>query len=240
MRFFICCIFSVLTVSFAHTQETNTTFLALKEKISKAKNSGDALMSTFELIDLYEHTDLVKWKQSILSLYANRKRYSGQKSKQLVELIYAEYLFKTGNTSQFKSNFLKKMSNVTFTSSELTFRLDRLRFEYEFLNKRWVLAKQIADSSLIKLRGSRNNAKNSLIYQDLSRFYLARMKRDSAYWSSNQAISYAKRSQKREILVRALQNQAGTFGYFLDLEGAVQKELQAIRLAEELLSLIHI
>jgi tetratricopeptide (TPR) repeat protein len=234
MRFFICCIFSVLTVSFAHTQETNTTFLALKEKISKAKNSGDALMSTLELIDLYEHTDLVKWKQSILSLYANRKRYSGQKSKQLVELIYAEYLFKTGNTSQFKSNFLKKMSNVTFTSSELTFRLDRLRFEYEFLNKRWVLAKQIADSSLIKLRGSRNNAKNSLIYQDLSRFYLARMKRDSAYWSSNQAISYAKRSQKREILVRALQNQAGTFGYFLDLEGAVQKELQAIRLAEEL------
>ncbi|MEN9972425.1 MAG: hypothetical protein RIS20_772 [Bacteroidota bacterium] len=234
MRFFICCIFSVLTVSFAHSQEANTTSLALKEKISKAKNSGDALMSTLELIDFYEHTDLVKWKQSILSLYANQKRYSGQRSKQLVELIYAEYLFKTGNTSQFKSNFLKKMSNVTFTSSELTFRLDRLRFEYEFLNKRWVLAKQIADSSLIKLRGSRNNAKNSLIYQDLSRFYLARMKRDSAYWSSNQAISYAKRSQKREILVRALQNQAGTFGYFLDLEGAVQKELQAIRLAEEL------
>jgi tetratricopeptide (TPR) repeat protein len=143
-------------------------------------------------------------------------------------------LFKSGNTGQFKSNFSKKIANIHVDSRELNFRLDRLRFEYEFLNKRWVLAKQIADSSLFKLSGSRNNAKNSLIYQDLSRFYLSRMKRDSAYWTSNQAISYAKRSQKREILVRALQNQASTFGYFLNLEGAVQKELQAIRLAEEL------
>jgi tetratricopeptide (TPR) repeat protein len=58
--------------------------------------------------------------------------------------------------------------------------------------------------------------------------------RDSAFWASNRAISFAKRSQKREILVLALQNLARNYGYFLDLEGAVQKELQAIRLAEEL------
>jgi tetratricopeptide (TPR) repeat protein len=234
MRFFIFCLFSGLTISFAYAQGSNNPSVVLNEKISKAKNSGDALLATLELIDYYEHSDLLKWKQSILSLYANQKRYSSGKSQQLIELVYSEYLFKSGNTSQFKSNFSKKMSNVHFDSRDLSFRLDRLRFECEFLKKHWVLAKQIADSSLVKLRGSRNNAKNSLIYQDLSRFYLSRMKRDSAYWTSNQAISYAKRSQKREILVRALQNQAGTFGYFLDLEGAVQKELQAIRLAEEL------
>jgi tetratricopeptide (TPR) repeat protein len=234
MRFFIFSLFCVLTFSFAHAQGIDNSSLALKEKISKAKNSNEALTATVQLIDYYEFTDLVKWKQSILSLYLNQKRFPGNKSKQLIELIYSEYLLKSGNTSQFKSNFSKKISNVHFESRDLAFRLDRLRFEYEFLNKRWVLAKQIADSSLFRLRGSRNNAKNSLIYQDLSRFYISRMKRDSAYWSSNQAISFAKRSQKREILVRALQNQASTFGYFLDLEGAVQKELQAIRLAEEL------
>ena len=233
-QYFIFCLFFILTGVSVYAQGTKNPSLALKEKISNAKTDNDALLATLELIDFYELTNLVKWKQSILTLYANKRRYSSVKSQQLIELIYSEYLLKTGNTSQFKSNFSKKISTVRFNSRELSFRLDRLRFELEFLNKQWGIAKQLADSNLIKLRGSRNNAKNSLVYQDLSRFYLSRMKRDSAYWASNQAISYAKRSQKREILVKALQNQAGTFGYFLDLEGAVQKELQAIRLAEEL------
>ncbi len=233
-QYYIFCLFFILTGASVHGQGTKNPSLALKEKISNAKTDKDALRATLELIDFYELTNLVKWKQSILSLHSNKSRYTAVKSQQLIELIYSEYLLKTGNTSQFKSNFSKKMTNVRFDSKELSFRLDRLRFELEFLNKQWGVAKQLADSNLIKLRGSRNNAKNSLVYQDLSRFYLSRMKRDSAYWASNQAISYAKRSQKREILVKALQNQAGTFGYFLDLEGAVQKELQAIRLAEEL------
>jgi hypothetical protein len=155
-QYYIFCLFFILTGASVHAQGTKNPSLALKEKISNAKTDNDALRATLELIDFYELTNLVKWKQSILSLHSNKSRYTAVKSQQLIELIYSEYLLKTGNTSQFKSNFSKKMTNVRFDSKELSFRLDRLRFELEFLNKQWGVAKQLTDSNLIKLRGSRN------------------------------------------------------------------------------------
>ena len=206
----------------------------LTTQLGVAKSVSEELAVKIELIDFYAQVDSRKWKTSIQQLITNRKRYPNKESQREIDLIFAEYLFKSGNLEQFKLIFTTKLSKVKFQSKDLHFRLNRLCFEYDLALKKWELAKGTADSTLRLLRRNRNNAQSSLIYQDISRLYMSMSMRDSAFWASDRAISFAKRSQKREVLVQALQNQARNYGYFLDLESAVQKELQAIRLAEEL------
>jgi tetratricopeptide (TPR) repeat protein len=206
----------------------------LNNQLAYAKSATEQLDAKIELIDFYTQVDPRKWKTSILDLHASRKRYPERESQQKIDIIFAEYLLKSGNIERFKQVFSTKLSNVDVRSKEVLFRLNRIRFEYELALENWQGAQNTADSNLLLLRKKRNNAKSSLIYQDISRLYMSMSVRDSAFWASDRAISFAKRSQKREVLVQALQNQARNYGYFLDLESAVQKELQAIRLAEEL------
>ena len=206
----------------------------LTTQLGVAKSVTEELAVKIELIDFYAQVDPRKWKMSIQELIVIRKRYSERLSQQKIDIIFAEYLLKSGNMERFKQVFSTKLSTIVVRSREVLFRLNRIRFEYELALENWQGAKKTADSSLLLLRKQRNNAQSSLIYQDISRLYMSRSIRDSAFWASDRAISFAKRSQKREILVQALQNQARNYGYFLDLESAVQKELQAIRLAEEL------
>ncbi len=206
----------------------------LQKQLSASKSLSEELAAKIELIDYYAHENPRKWKQAIYQLLSTRTRYLEKGAQQKISLIYAEYLVKSGNLEEFKSIFSKQLATASFLSKDFAFRLYRVHFEYELISEQWSRAKQTADSTLRFIGKRRNNAQSSLIYQDISRMYMSMSLRDSAFWASNRAISFAKRSQKREILVLALQNLAHNYGYFLDLEGAVQKELQAIRLAEEL------
>lgn len=233
-RFFLLVIMCVLFV-FSNVAQGNLKSLnQLKNQLAEAKTITEQLDAKIELIDLYEQVDPRKWKTSILELHSIRKRYPKGESQQKIDIIFAEYLFKSGNIERFKLLFSTKLSTILAQSRDVLFRLNRIRFEYELASQKWQQARLTADSSLRLLRKNRNNARSSLIYQDVSRLYMSMSMRDSAFWASDRAISFAKRSQKREVLVQALQNQARNYGYFLDLESAVQKELQAIRLAEEL------
>jgi tetratricopeptide (TPR) repeat protein len=233
-RFFLLAISCVLFVFSNTAQGTLKSLNQLTTQLEEAKSVSEELKVKIELIDFYASVDSRKWKTSIRQLVANRKRYQTKESQQEIDLIFGEYLLKSGNIEQFKFHFSTKLAKVKFESKDFRFRLNRLCFEYDLALEKWQDAKEIADSSLRLLRRNRNNAQSSLIYQDISRLYMSKSVRDSAFWASDRAISFAKRSQRREVLVQALQNQARSYGYFLDLESAVQKELQSIRLAEEL------
>ena len=235
MKRFLLLVLSCVLFVFSNVAQSGVKSLnQLNNQLAYAKSATEQLDAKIELIDFYTQVDPRKWKTSILDLHASRKRYPERESQQKIDIIFAEYLLKSGNIERFKQVFSTKLSNVDVRSKEVLFRLNRIRFEYELALENWQGAQNTADSNLLLLRKKRNNAKSSLIYQDISRLYMSMSVRDSAFWASDRAISFAKRSQKREVLVQALQNQARNYGYFLDLESAVQKELQAIRLAEEL------
>ena len=235
MKRFLLLVLSCVLFVFSNLAQSGLKSLnQLNNQLADAKSAAEELDAKIELIDFYGQVDPRKWKASIQELSINRKRYPERESQQKIDIIFAEYLLKSGNIERFKEVFNTKFSNVVVRSKDVLFRLNRIRFEYELALENWQRAKNTADSNLLLLRKKRNNAQSSLIYQDISRLYMSRSIRDSAFWASDRAISFAKRSQKREVLVQALQNQARNYGYFLDLESAVQKELQAIRLAEEL------
>lgn len=235
MKRFLLLVLSCVLFVFSNVAQGGLKSLnQLNNQLADAKTATEQLDAKIELIDFYAQVDPRKWKTSIQVLYVSRKRYPERASQQKIDIIFADYLLKSGNIERFKEVFNTKLSNVVVRSKEVLFRLNRIRFEYELALENWQRAKSTADSNLLLLRKKRNNAQSSLIYQDISRLYMSRSIRDSAFWASDRAISFAKRSQKREVLVQALQNQARNYGYFLDLESAVQKELQAIRLAEEL------
>jgi tetratricopeptide (TPR) repeat protein len=235
MKRFLLLVLSCVLFVFSNVAQSGLKSLnQLNNQLIEAKSASEQLAAKIELIDFYAQVDPRKWKTSIQDLMINRKRYTERESQQKIDILFAEYLFKSGNIERFKLLFTTKLSTSVVRSKEVLFRLNRIRFEYELALEKWEQAKETTDSSLRLLRKKRNNAQSSLIYQDISRLYMSRSMRDSAFWASDRAISFAKRSQKREVLVQALQNQARNYGYFLDLESAVQKELQAIRLAEEL------
>lgn len=233
-RFFLLGIFCVFFVVGSVAQGPLKSLQQLNEQVAGANTIKEELTAKIERIDYFAQSDVRKWKTALIQLKKQRNRYPSKESQQKIDVLVAEYLLKSGNNDAFKSIFSTKLASVIFLSKDFHLRLNRLRFDYDLARENWNSAKETADSMLRLLRKGRNNAQSSIIYQDLSRLYRTRSMRDSAFWASDRAISFAKRSQKREVLVQALQNQASNYGYFLDLESAVQKELQAIRLAEEL------
>lgn len=233
-RIFLSGIFCVLFVLTNVAQGSPKIVQQLNEKVAEAKTINEELAAKIERIDYFAQADVRKWKTEILQLKKQRNRFPSKEAQQKIDVLMAEYLLQSGNNDAFQSIFENKLATVGFQSKAFQLRLNRLRFDYGLSLENWQSAQETADSTLRLLRKRRNNAQSSIIYQDLARMYRSRSLRDSAFWASERAISFAKRSQKREVLVRALQNQASNYGYFLDLESAVQKELQAIRLAEEL------
>ncbi|MFM6936044.1 MAG: hypothetical protein ACKOXP_11420, partial [Flavobacteriales bacterium] len=233
-RFLLLAIFSSLFVFSNAAQTSQKSLKQLKANITSAKSVGEELSARIELIDYWAQVDTRKWKEEIQSILASRSHYPSQESQQQIDILSAEYDWYSGNMDQFKSILSNRLKKGNGLSVSMKFRLNRLWFDYELTQENWSQAKAKADSAIQTSRKQRNNANTSLIYQDLSHLYMKMSIRDSAFWASDRAISLAKRSQRREMLILALQNQANTHGYFLDLEGAVQKELQAIRLAEEL------
>ncbi|MCX8487097.1 MAG: hypothetical protein ORN53_08005, partial [Crocinitomicaceae bacterium] len=146
----------------------------LNNQLADAKTATEQLDAKIELIDFYAQVDPRKWKTSIQVLYVSRKRYPERASQQKIDIIFADYLLKSGNIERFKEVFNTKLSNVVVRSKEVLFRLNRIRFEYELALENWQRAKSTADSNLLLLRKKRNNAQSSLIYQDISRLYMSR------------------------------------------------------------------
>ncbi|MEY4658540.1 MAG: hypothetical protein RJB36_306 [Bacteroidota bacterium] len=215
-------------------QTQANTLKQLNQSILAAKTKAEQLSAKINLIDYYSQVNPRKWRETNLALQSERNKYPGKQAQNRLNLIYAEYLFKNGNTDLFKEIYVQKLQGAVFPLWEDTYRYQRIQFEFELLKRNFNRARTTADSTLRLTQRKRNNAFTSIIYQDISRLYMNKSMKDSANWAATRAISFAKRSNKREILVLALQNEANNFGYFLDLEGAVQKELQAIRLSEEL------
>ena len=232
--FLLLGIFYLLLVQVTNAQPVSKNLKELQWQLSSAKSSTDEFSAQLALVDYYEQVDLGQWKSSIQKLEKTRSRYARASEQQKIDLCLAELALKTGGIERFLFIFQNKLQNKTFNSSDFAYRYNRLKFQNERISGKYFSAKQTSDSCLRMLRRTGNNAKVSMIFQDQAICYLDQSFRDSAFLCANKAIQFAKRSEKREVLVRALQTQAKVYGYFLDLEAAVQKELQAVRLAEEL------
>jgi len=214
-------------------------FSITKEEQELIKKSNTAVSETAKvliLIDLtsfYETYDFVKWQVGVRKLENYYSKLKNSDLKNRVAIALAKYAINNGNISGFKRYFVNlKLGNKALDGSQLS-DLNFLKIQLFLLEANYEEAKKLAIQNLVSARKSRKNKFVSQSYATLATIYALQNNQDSAYISASYSTSFAKRSDSKQQLFKALHNQASIFAGFEKYEAAVNKELQVLQLAEE-------
>ena len=205
----------------------------LINKSNKAVTESERVLALIELTDFYETNDYLKWlegKQNLERFYAKSRNLE---LKNRVGISLAKYAINLGNISSFKRNLnALKFGNRSIDRVIVT-EFNLLKINSYLLLAKYEEAKKLAIQNLLLAKQSRKNRFVSASYSSLARIYTLQNNQDSAYISASYATSFARRSDSKQQLFKALHHQAAIFASFENYEAAVNKELQVLQLAEE-------
>ncbi len=205
----------------------------LINKSNKAVTESERVLALIELTDFYETNDYLKWlegKQNLERFYAKSRNLE---LKNRVGISLAKYAINLGNISSFKRNLnALKFGNRSIDRVIVT-EFNLLKINSYLLLAKYEEAKKLAIQNLLLAKQSRKNRFVSASYCSLARIYTLQNNQDSAYISASYATSFARRSDSKQQLFKALHHQAAIFASFENYEAAVNKELQVLQLAEE-------
>jgi tetratricopeptide (TPR) repeat protein len=205
----------------------------LINKSNKALTELERILALIELNDFYESSDYFKWlegKQNLERFYA---KLPNTELKNKVGITLAKYAFNLGNTTSFK-RYLNDFKFGNHPMDQLTLtEFNSLKINSYLLIANYEDAKKLAIQNLLIAKQSRKNKYVSASYSSLARIYVLQNNQDSAYISASYATSFAKRSDSKQQLFKALHHQAAIFASFENYEAAVNKELQVLQLAED-------
>ena len=225
-------LFLVLTVT-TWVQTSPIEEQQLIQKYKSAKSVSKRIYHLEQLNNYYSTHDLKKWDESIEKLKLELLKETSLEIKNRIHFLLAEHEFKHGNLGLYFQhlNYLKK---VKFSSNfETNHRYNLLQIESFILKREYEVAKSIAFQDLQLVENLRKNRFTSETYATLVRIYTNQNKKDSAFICVDKCINYAKRSDQKQTLLDALNVNAFAFAFFENYEGAVNKELQLLHLAEE-------
>jgi hypothetical protein len=205
----------------------------LINKSNKALTESELILALIDLTDFYETSNYLKWlegKQDLERFYAKSRNLE---LKNRVGISLAKYAINLGNISSFK----RYLNAIKFGNRPMD-RIIMTEFNFIKINSYLLIAKyeeakKLAVQNLVLARQSRKNRFVSASYSSLARIYALQNNQDSAYISASYATSFAKRSDSKQQLFKALHHQAAIFASFENYEAAVNKELQVLQLAEE-------
>jgi len=230
MRQVLLLLFLLLSfVGFSTKQEEQE----LINKSKKAVSESERVLALIELTDFYETSNYLKWDEGKKEIERYYTILQNAKLKNRVGIALAKYAFNLGNTTSFKRylNDLKfgnrPMDRVTLTE------FNSLKINSYLLIANYEDAKKLAIQNLLLAKQSRKNRFVSASYSSLARIYVLQNNKDSAYISASYATSFARRSDSKQQLFKALHQQSAIFASFENYEAAVNKELQVLQLAEE-------
>ncbi len=230
MRQVLSLVFLLLSFDGFSTKEEEQDLI---NKSNKAVSESDRILALIELTDFYETSNYLKWDEGRKDLERYYFKLRTTELKNRVGIALAKYEINIGNTAGFKRylNGLKfgnrPMNRVTLTE------FNSLKINSYLLIANYEDAKKLAIQNLVLAKQSRKNRFVSASYSSLARIYVLQNNKDSAYISASYATSFARRSDSKQQLFKALHQQAAIFASFENYEAAVNKELQVLQLAEE-------
>ena len=219
----------ISVVGFSTKQEEQE----LINKSNKAVSESDRILALIELTDFYETSNYLKWDEGRKDLERYYFKLRTTELKNRVGIALAKYEINLGNTVGFK-RYLNglKFGNGPMDGVILT-EFNSLKINSYLLIANYEDAKKLAIQNLLLAKQSRKNRFVSASYSSLARIYVLQNNKDSAYLSASYATSFARRSDSKQQLFKALHQQATIFASFENYEAAVNKELQVLQLAEE-------
>lgn len=199
----------------------------LRQDLQSTKNKTSQLQIRLHLIDVIYERNRSEWQKEVQLLVAQRKAYLGIENQALISLVEAERARYFGNNIRLSKIFNQKLAQYSFKDPNAAWRKQLLgcaiskEKEYHY---RVLLAKA---NRVLKHR------EQTALYLQIAKNFTATFQKDSAIWASNMALQHAKRSDKKWVLIDAMQQQAEVYWQFNLFEQAVQRSINSLQLAEE-------
>jgi hypothetical protein len=221
-------LFFVILTFFLGLQLNAQSEKQLRQDLQNTKDKTSQLQIRLRLIDAIYERNRNEWQKEIQLLVAQRSAYSGVSNQALISLLQAERAFFLGNSLELEKIFNHDLNAVRFNNSKLNWRKSILgcalypksdKYQYRTL--------------LGQMNRSLKNREQAALYLQIAKNFSLANQKDSAIWASNMALQLAKRSDKKWVLIEAMQQQAEVYWQFNLFEQAVQRSINSLQLAEE-------
>lgn len=219
--FLIICFFSGLQLS----AQTET---QLRTELAQTKDKTVQLQIRLRLLDAIYERNRNDWQKEVKLLVDQRRAYQSKNSQILISLLEAERAYFLGNQRELEQIFSTQLKNVKFKDSKYNWRKKILGCALYPNDKQYHYKRLLAE-----VNRNLKNREQTAIYLQIAKNFSAVYQKDSALWASNRALQFAKRSDKRWVLIEAMQRQAEVFWQFSLFEQAVQRAIFSMQLAEE-------
>jgi tetratricopeptide (TPR) repeat protein len=219
--FLIICFFSGLQLS----AQTET---QLRTELAQTKDKTVQLQIRLRLLDAIYERNRNDWQKEVKLLVDQRRAYQSKNSQVLISLLEAERAYFLGNQRELEQVFSTQLKNVKFKDSKYNWRKKILGCALYPNDKQYHYKRLLAE-----VNRNLKNREQTAIYLQIAKNFSAVYQKDSALWASNRALQFAKRSDKRWVLIEAMQRQAEVFWQFSLFEQAVQRAIFSMQLAEE-------
>ena len=221
-------LFFVIFGFFFGLQLFGQTEAQLRKELQSTKSKTSQLQIRLRLIDVIYERNRCDWQKEIEALVIQRKAYVGAQNQALISLLDAENQLFLGNIQMAKRIFKEALATFQFEQEKAAWRKQLLGCAL-FPNLKDYHYTTLRQYNLKRLKHREQTA----FYLQVAKNFTASFQKDSAIWASNMALQHAKRSDKKWVLIEAMQLQAETFWNFNLFEQAVQRSITSLQLAEE-------
>ncbi len=221
-------LFFLIVCSFLALQLTAQTEKQLRSELARTKDKTSQLQIRLRLIDAIYESNRNEWQKEIKLLVLQRRAYVGPYDQALISLLEAERANFLGNRKLLVQIFDNQLQSARFRDPKLNWRKNLLGCAVHPNDPTYHYTRLLAQMN----RGLKNREQTAL-YLQIAKNFTAVYHKDSAIWASNRALQLAKRSDKRWVLIEAMQQQAEVYWQFNLFEQAVQRSIFSLQLAEE-------
>ena len=221
-------LFFLIVCFFLGLQLTAQTEKQLRSELARTKDKTSQLQIRLRLIDAIYESNRNEWQKEIKLLVLQRRAYVGPYDQALISLLEAERANFLGNRKLLEQIFDAELQSARFRDPKLNWRKNLLGCAVHPNDPTYHYTRLLAQMN----RGLKNREQTAL-YLQIAKNFTAVYHKDSAIWASNRALQLAKRSDKRWVLIEAMQQQAEVYWQFNLFEQAVQRSIFSLQLAEE-------
>jgi hypothetical protein len=221
-------LFFLIVCFFSGLQLTAQTEKQLRSELARTKDKTSQLQIRLRLIDAIYESNRNEWQKEVKLLVLQRRAYVGPYDQALISLLEAERANFLGNRKSLVQIFDNQLQSARFRDLKLNWRKNLLGCAVHPNDPTYHYTRLLAQMN----RGLKNREQTAL-YLQIAKNFTAVYHKDSALWASNRALQLAKRSDKRWVLIEAMQQQAEVYWQFNLFEQAVQRSIFSLQLAEE-------
>lgn len=226
MKTYLFCLLTFMfsVVSFAQNDKEQN----LKHALKKEKDDTKAFLRLLSLGEYYKEHNIFR-ADSLKHVILQKSRDLDEEYRFKALLYSAEMAEIQGNQDEYFRDILllKPFLNKT-NSREIQYEIYRHLGYYHSSSLEFEKAKQYLNIALKLAKKSRNNTQIAETYSYIALNFMMANAKDSAFYYTDEATQYARRSANKSVLAESFNTQAQIYAYFGQIELSVAKNFASL------------